>query len=149
MSAQNDVGFARAFFGDAGIVLLLLNDVRHRSVARIFGVSRDDSNLVTVLAIGTAAVAAHGTAARVRRVRPSGADSAIGGAVLRETALGIAGEPSRAMPFFGTLVLLALVGRSSRPALRGALRSTRGSVRRVATAPYRLRAFARGRHAGP
>ena len=151
MSANNNVGFARLFFGDAAIVLLLLNNVRHRMVARVFGVSREDSNVVTVVAIGSAAVAVHATATRVRRSirrHPSLPDTAIGAAVLRGTALGIAGEPSRAVPAFGGLVALALLGRSSRPALRGAFRTTRGSVRGVATAPYRLRAFARGRYAG-
>ena len=151
MSAKSNVGFARLFFGDAAIVFLLLNEVRHRSVARVFGVSRDDSNLVTVLAIGSAAVAVHGTAARVRSIRryPSGADSVIGAAVLREAALGIAGAPSRAVPAAGALVALALVGTSSRPMLRSALRTTRGSVLGVVTAPQKLRAFARGRYAGP
>jgi hypothetical protein len=151
MSTQSNVGFARLFFGDAAIVFLLLNNVRHRMVARVFGTSRDDSNLVTVLALGSAAVAVHGTAARLRTIprHPSGTDSVIGAAVLREAALGIAGAPTRAVPAAGALVALALVGRSSRPVLRGALRTTRGSVRSVMTAPLRLRAFARGRYAGP
>jgi hypothetical protein len=150
VSAKSNVGFARLFFGDAAIVFLLLNDVRHRTISRVFGVSRDDSNLVTVLAVGSAAVAVHGTASRVRAIRryPSGSDSVIGAAVLREAALGIAGEPSRAVPAAGALVALALVGRSSRPVLRGAFRTTRGSVLGVVTAPQRLRAFARGRYAG-
>jgi hypothetical protein len=150
VSGNSNPGFARLFFGDAGIVLLLLNNARHRLVARLYGVSRDDSNLVTVVAIGSAAVAVHGTAARVRSIRryPSGPDTAIGAAVLRETALGIAGEPSRTVPFFGALVTFALVGTSCRPALRGVVRTTRGSVLRVITAPQRLRAFARDRYGG-
>jgi hypothetical protein len=151
VSANANVGFARLFFGDAAIVFMLLNDVRHRSVERVFGVSRDDSNLVTVLVIGSAAVAVHGTAARVWSIRryASGADSVIGAAVLREAALGIAGAPSRAVPAAGALIGLALVGKSSHPMLRGVLRTTRESVRSVVTAPLRLRAFARGRYAGP
>lgn len=149
MSAQSNVGFARLFFGDAAIVVLLLNDVRHRIIARVFGTSRDDSNLVTVVAVGSAAVAVHASAARVRSIRryPSGPDSAIGAAVLREAVLGIAGAPARAVPAAGALVAFAIVGRSSVPLLRGALRTTRVSVRGVVTAPLRLRAFARGRYA--
>jgi hypothetical protein len=149
MSANSNVGFARLFFGDAAIVFMLLNDVRHRTVARVFGVSRDDSNLVTVLAIGSAAVAVHGTATRVRAMRPhpSGSDSMIGTAVMREAALGIAGAPSRAVPAAGALLALALVGKSSRPVLQGVFRTTRRSVLDVVTAPQRLRAFARGRYA--
>jgi hypothetical protein len=148
VSAKSNVGFARLFFGDAAIVLLVLNEVRHRIVARVFGVSRDDSNLATVLAIGSAAVAVHSTAARLRRIRahPSASDSAIGAVVLREAALGIAGEPSRTVPFFGGLVALALMGRSARPMLGRTLRTTRGSVVGVATAPQRLRGFARDRY---
>ena len=150
MSAQSNVGFARLFFGDAAIVFMLLNDARHRTVTRVFGVSRDDSNLVTVLAIGSAAVAVQGTAAPVRAIRryPSGADGLIGAALVREAALGIAGEPSRAVPAAGALLTLALAGKSSRPMLRRVLRTTRRSVRDVVAAPHRLRAFARGRYDG-
>jgi hypothetical protein len=148
VSTQSNVGFARLFFGDAAIVFLLLNDVRHRMVTRMFGTSRNDSNVVTVLALGSAAVAVHGTAARLRAIprRPSGAESVMGAAVLREAALGIAGAPSRAVPAAGALVAFALVGRSAGPAVRGALRTTQESVRSVATAPLRLRAFAQGRY---
>jgi hypothetical protein len=146
MSTNGNVGFARLFFGDAAIVFMLLNNARHRTVTRVFGVSRDDSNLVTVLVIGSAAVAVHGTAARVRAIRPSRSDSLVGAAVLREAALGIAGEPSRAVPAAGALLALALVGKSSRPILRGVVRTTRESVQNVMTAPLKLRAFARGRY---
>jgi hypothetical protein len=150
VSGNSNPGFARLFFGDAGIALLLLNDARHRSVERVFGVSRDDSNLVTALAIGSAAVAVGGTVSRVRSIRlfPSVSDGAMGAAMLRGTALGIAGEPSRAVPFFGGLVALALVGTSARPVVRGVIHSARGSVRGVITAPLRLRAFARDRYGG-
>jgi len=149
MSTQSNVGFARLFFGDAAIVFLLLNDARHRTVTRMFGTSRGDSNLVTVVALGSAAVAVHGTATRLRSIRlyPSRANSAIGAAVLREAALGIAGEPSRAVPAAGALVAFALAGGSSRPMVRRALRTTRGAVHDVVTAPLRLRAFAQGRYA--
>jgi hypothetical protein len=149
VSTKTNVGFARLFFGDAAIVFLLLNDARHRTVARVFGTSRGDSNVVTVLALGSAAVAVHGAAARLRTIprHPSGADSALGAAVLREATLGIAGAPARAVPAAGALLGLALVGRSSRPLVRRVVRTTRGSVRSAVTAPLRLRAFARGRYA--
>jgi hypothetical protein len=150
MSANANVGFARLFFGDAAIVFMLLNDARHKTVARVFGVSRDDSNLITIVAIGSAAVAVHATAERLSSVRryPSRSDGMIGAAVFREAALGIAGEPSRAVPAAGALLALALVGKSSRPLVRRTLRTTRESVQSVMTAPLRLRAFARGRYAG-
>jgi hypothetical protein len=149
VNAKTNVGFARLFFGDAAIVFLLLNDARHRTVARVFGTSRKDSNLVTVVAVGSAAVAVHATATRLRSIRlyPSRTNSAIGAAVLREAALGIAGEPSRAVPAAGALVAFALAGGSSRPALRRVVRSTRRAVHDVVSAPLRLRAFAQGRYA--
>ena len=148
MSANSNVGFARLFFGEAAIGFMLLNEARHRTVTRVFGVSREDSNLVTVLAIGSAAVAVHGTAARVGAMRPhpSRSDGLIGASVLREAALGIAGEPSRAVPAAGALIGLALVGKSSRPMLRRTVRTTRESVRSVMKAPLTLRAFAQGRY---
>ena len=152
MSANSNVGFARLFFGDAAIVLLLLNNVRHRMVARVFGVSREDSNLVTVVAIGSAAVATHVTATRVRRSiqrHPSLPDTAIGAAVLRGTALGIAGEPSRAVPAFGGLVALALLGRSSRPRAARSIpdhagvgsRRRNGAVQAAGLRPRTIRGF--------
>src|SRR3954453_16907250 len=79
VSTKTNVGFARLFFGDAAIVFLLLNDARHRTVTRGFGTSRGDSNVVTGLALGSAAVAVHGAAARLRTIprHPSAANSAL------------------------------------------------------------------------
>jgi hypothetical protein len=55
-------------------------------------------------------------ASRLRRIRPSGADTAIGGAVLHSALRGIAGAPSQKIPAAGVVVGLALLVRGLRSA---------------------------------
>src|SRR3954447_9002962 len=58
MSGNGTPGPGRLIFGDATIVFLLLNEVRHRVMARLFGVSRKDSNIVTAVAVAVTAAGA-------------------------------------------------------------------------------------------
>jgi hypothetical protein len=61
------------------------------------------------------------------RLRVSGTDAALGAIALRDAALGVAGPSSRAVPGFGTLVALAILGGLAAPGLR---RLDSGSSRR-------------------
>jgi hypothetical protein len=133
LNGDKHLGAVRLRLHGAIIAFLLLNEARHRIVERVFGVSREDSNTVTVVAIGSLAEGLHGSAARVLgvRPRPSIADAAIGAAALKETAHGVAGDWSRNTPFFGALIALAVLERSFGPMLRGSLRGVRGSFRVV------------------
>lgn len=46
-------GGASLLFSDTRIALLMLNEARYRVVARLFGVTRDQSFLVAIIALGT------------------------------------------------------------------------------------------------
>jgi hypothetical protein len=133
-------------FGDATIVFLLLNEIRHRIVARLFGASRKDSNIVTGVAVALTAAGAHTAAVRMRGMakRPSGADTAIGAVVLKEAAHGVAGDWSKGTPLFATLITFVVLERSFGPALRGALRSVRMSLHGIGASWRRVRAVLEG-----
>jgi hypothetical protein len=136
-------GAARLLVGDAGIAFLLLNELRHRIVVRVFGVSRKDSNLVTVAAVGLMAGGLASGAARVRgmRMRPSALEAAAGAVALKETAHGIAGGWSRSTPFFAGLIAVVVVEKSFGPALRGSFRGVREMARGVRGSVRRARAL--------
>jgi len=72
------------------VALLLMTEARHRAAARLFGASRDDSFLLTVIAFGALAGAMSTTAATVRS-SPSVGDMVMGAAVVKSTVHGIAG----------------------------------------------------------
>jgi ABC-type uncharacterized transport system permease subunit len=132
MTVEN-LGPAGQVSGNTTLVFLLLNEVRHRILARLFGVSRRDSNLMTMFAIGSLAGVVGAVAARLRPSRPRASigGSAIGAAVFEETAHGIAGESSRSAPLFSALILLVLLEKSFGPTLRASMRGVRGSLRGV------------------
>jgi hypothetical protein len=144
MDAVDQPSGVRLMAGDATVILLVLNDIRRRVLSRLFGVSEDQAMLITLIALGLAARTTRQQASRVPRPSgPSGADAAIGSAILREGVFRIAGEGSRNKPFFASLLAFALVAKYH-PVLRGArlsLREVRASSRKVFTS-------ARGRY-GP
>jgi len=113
----------RAILSDARIGLRVLNWGRYRALTGMFGVSRDQVNLVTfVLALG-AANATYDAARRiVRHPWPlSGVDTAIAGSLIRESGFAIAGPRAREMKFFWGLVAVAGVGGVAAPGMRRGL----------------------------
>jgi hypothetical protein len=132
--------------GDAIMGLLLLNDVRHRVLTRVFGVSREQSNVMTVVAVGLVSEGLHSRAAKVRGARPhlSIADSAIGAMSLKEAAHGVAGPWSRSVPFFGALIAFAALARSFGPMVRGSFHGARQAVRGAGTWTRRVLTFLGG-----
>ncbi len=104
-SSLKHVSPERLLVGDAIILFRILSEARHRVVARVFGVGRQDSTLVTLIVIGAFARALHRIAAapgrQVRKVRSSPTavgDAMIGTAAIKETIDSIAGHPSRTRP---------------------------------------------------
>ena len=146
MNGNQPLGPARLLLGDAMLVFLILNEVRHRSVARLFGVSRKDSNLTSVFAIASlvGVVAAAGARVRAIHVRPTSAETPMGIAVAKEAVHGIAGEWSRVTPSFAGLVGLVVLERSFGPSLRAAARALRGALRDVARSLRSLRGLLEG-----
>lgn len=128
-SGLEDYGGARLLFSDLRVALLLLDEARCAVVARLFGIPKDQSVLVSIIAVGALAQAAHDKAARVLRVEagPTFPDLMIGTSVLRESAHWMAGDLYRDTPIFGTLVAIAFLGTSLRPVLRGALRGVKAA----------------------
>lgn len=132
-SGDQDSGGVRLLIGDVSIACLLLNDARYRAVARLFGVTRDQSFVVTVVGIGTLVVALHDKAARMRPAPgvPSIGDTVIVAGVLRASAHGIAGAWFRDTPGFSSLIAIALLGSLARPVLRVSFRDVRASSHRA------------------
>jgi hypothetical protein len=130
-------------FGDGIIGFLLLNEIRHRMVAGLFGVSREDANPVTVVAIGSLAEGVHGGAVRVlgAAALPSVAAATLGAAAIKETALSVAGDWSRTMPRFGALLVFAVLAKSLGPLLRATFYGVRGSLQRLTTGSRRFLAL--------
>jgi hypothetical protein len=127
-------------FGDGIIALLLMNEIRHRIVARLFGVSREDANPVTAVAIGSLAEGVHGGAARVlgAAALPSVAAATLGAVVIKETAHSVAGDWSRTMPRFGALLVFAVVAKSFGPLLRATIHGVRESLHAFRSARRRF-----------
>jgi hypothetical protein len=130
---DQDSGGARLLINDVSVAYLLLNDARYRAVARLFGVTKDKSLLVTVVGIGTLAVALHDKAARMRPApsAPSLGDTVIAAGVLRASARGIAGAWVKDTPGFNSLIAIALLGSLARPVLRVSFRDMRASSHRA------------------
>jgi hypothetical protein len=125
------VSAERAFLSDAGVALAVLNWARYRVVMRIFGVPREQVNLLTfVLALG----AADTTYSAVQRIRhpwhPSRLDTAIAGSLIREGAFALAGPKAREVKLFCSLVALAAIG-SATHGLRRALHKIHVAEQRV------------------
>jgi hypothetical protein len=128
-------GGARLVSGDAIIAFRLLDEARGRGAARLFGVPKDKSLLVTVIAIGTLTGAVHGSATRaLRRARPSVARGALGAAVLRETLQAIAGGRSTTTPVAAPLIAFAVLATSFRPLLGGSFRAAKAETARARAA---------------
>ncbi len=141
---------ARLFVGDALIALRLLDEARHRIMSLVFGMSREDSNLMTLFVIGAVvralqrSAAAPGTQVRKARSSPTAlGDTMIGAAAAKETVNSIAGHPARDTPFAAALIALAMTVYAFRAATKRLLRAVRPALRHVAAAEHRVRAVMR------
>src|ERR1700748_3018923 len=118
MATPVEFGARRLFLADARLAALVLNHARYLALRRVFGVSRDQANVLTaVLALGTADAAYLAARRVVRAPRALTPTQAGAGALLfREAVLGVSGPESRAVPLFAACVTIALVGRRAVPA---------------------------------
>jgi hypothetical protein len=141
------VSAERAFISDAGVALAMLNWARYRVMMSVFGVPREQVNLLTfVLALG----AADTTYAAVQRIRhpwhPSRVDTAIAGSLIREGAFALAGPRAREVKWFWPLVVLAGIG-SVTPGLRRVLHRINVAQKRVGE--ERMRSWGAAQRAAP
>jgi hypothetical protein len=125
-------GGGRALARDMRLALLLGNEMRHRALARVFGTSREQANLITFLAALTLMQAASD---RWRRMvsgphAPSLGDDVLATASLRELLSGVAGLPSNESSQLGTLLALVFLGGLGGPSIARSVRGVRaGSAR--------------------
>ena len=126
-------GTGMLFLADARLAFALLNSARHAVLRSMFGMSREQANIVTVVGALVVADAATETARRVVRtpLRVSSADVLLGGFALREGVFGVTGPPSRDVGLFGTLVTGAMVASLAIPGLRRAAHTIRAAEREI------------------
>ena len=139
---RSDFGAGELFLADSRLAFIVLNEVRYRTLRRVFGVSREQANLLT---FALAFVGFHGAVNVAGRVvqaplHISGADLAIGGFVGREGAIGVAGPNAAAVSPFATLMTIGILGGLAFPALRR-------TARRMRAAEQRLRSLREGQYA--
>ena len=131
--ALKDVAGASLLVSDVRVALLLVDEARHRAVERLFGVSREQSWQVTVIALVLLASAAHDKSDQVLKGPggPTRSDVVLGAAGLRELFTWIPGQTSRDTPLVGSLVMVALVGVLVGPGVSRAAHGIRSSSHRA------------------
>src|SRR3954452_11920704 len=141
-------GAARAFVSDARLATTAANQLRLLALRRMFGTSRAEANALTfVLALTAADASLRGARGVSRAAVPSRADSAIGGFLIRNPALGVAGPAARDFPFAGSLLAAAMIGGIALPELKRAGVRLRAAEHRVRE--QRIRFYDLARSARP
>ena len=126
-----EAGGAPLLTNDLRAAFLLLNDARYRTLERLFGVGENEANLLTaVIALMVADKAGQRLAAMAW---PGLGDVALGLSGARALVEDVAGPSARETPLLASLVTLAVLGASARPAAVW-------SSRTVKVASHRLRA---------
>jgi hypothetical protein len=118
---------------DARTAFILINHVRHRALERLFGISPDQANAVTVIGLVLLAETAHDKVGRFLKAQaaPTPGDGLFIAGAVRELLGTIAGPTVRDSAGVSTLVALALVGTGARPAAVKSLHALRSSSHRV------------------
>jgi hypothetical protein len=131
--ALKDVAGARLLVSDVRVALLPVDEARHRVVERLFGISREQSWQVTLIALVLLASAAHDKSDQVLKGPdgPTRSDVVLGAAGLRELPTWISGQSSRDTPLVGSLVMVVLVGALVRPGVSRAAHGIRTSSHRA------------------
>jgi hypothetical protein len=139
MEASAGFGTSQLFLTDARLARAVLNHLRYQALNRVFGASRDQANVLTVVLLLGAADGAYEAARRIIGMRVSGSDAALGAFALRDAALGVAGPSAREVPRFGTLVAFAMLGGLAAPGLRRTAQRMRAAEQRLRAAEEQVR----------
>ena len=126
-------GGARLLASDLRLAAILINEARYRSLDRLFGCSKDQANLLTlVVALGLAEAVQDGWL-RVanRRMTPSRGDALLGMASVRELMLSVVGPSLRDKPYLGALITAAFVARATGPPVMRSIRAIRTGSQRL------------------
>lgn len=126
-------GGAGVLAGDLEIGFVLINEARYRAMARLFGATREQTNLITAVAALALAEAMRGTLRRWMSgpMTPTMADDMLGVAMLRELLASAAGPTVRETPQLGTLLMLAFAGRALGPTVIRSIRGMRHQSQRL------------------
>jgi hypothetical protein len=129
-----DVTGANLLLSDLRVGYLLLNELRYRSMARVFGLSRSQANLATLVALLTLAEAAGDRAGSYLRApgAPSALSASVGAAGVRSVLSSVAGAPSSDVPGAGALLAIAVLGGTAAPTVIRSLRGVRTESHRLA-----------------
>jgi hypothetical protein len=119
--------------GDIGTTLVLIGCGRRFVIQQLFGTPESQDNLVTLVGLSLLVHAIHEKAHRVHAVSAKrlSADWILGAASAREALYGLAGPGLRGTPWLGTLLLLAVAGKTAPRALFSGARGVRTSLRRM------------------
>ncbi len=124
-----EVSGARLLASDIRVAHLLVNDARYHAIQAVFGVRRDQVNLVTLIA---AMALAESVQKKIEQLRtPTRSDAILGIGFVDALGTCIAGPASGTTPLFGLLVGTVLVGSVGVRALRRSAHGIKASSREV------------------
>jgi hypothetical protein len=131
---RSDFRAGRLFLADSRLALGALNYGRYQALNRVFGVQREQANLLTfvlLLTAGPPAVAGLWRAVRAPLAMATGVNAGVGAFTLREATRGVAGPAASEVPQVEALLALAVAGGVAIPQLRRAFRGVRSAEHRV------------------
>jgi hypothetical protein len=126
---------ANLLLSDLRVAYLLLNELRYRSVGRVFGLSRDQANVLTAVILLMLAQAVHDNTVRLLGApgAPSAHGTLLSAAGVSGALSSVAGAPASAVPGAGALLGIAVLGAAMVPAARS-LHALRTESHRLTTA---------------
>lgn len=118
---------------DAELAFVLINEARYRALNRVFGCTREQSNVITwVLLLTLAQDLSHGwQIIKSGPPIPPAVDELFGVVCVREALSSAAGPEVRDTPQLGNLLLAAVVLGSATPVLIRSVRAARAASHRV------------------
>jgi hypothetical protein len=131
---RSDFGGGRLFLADSRLALGALNYCRYQGLNRVFGVQREQANLLTFVLLagaGVPAVVGLWRAVRAPLAMATGANAGVGAFALRQATRGVVGPGASEVPQVEALLALAVAGGVAIPQLRRAFRGVRKAEHRV------------------
>lgn len=132
-SLAEQFGGGRLLLSDLRTALLLLNHARHLALRRVFGLSKEEDNLLTLIILLLAANEVHDRATRLFKfsVAPTGGDWLLATGCVEELVNRVAGPAVRQTPQLGMLLTMAVAVGRARPALTRSIHFIGGTSHRM------------------
>jgi hypothetical protein len=129
----DELAGSRRLLSDMRTTFLLVDEARHRTIARLFAIPKDQENLLTLVVALMLAEAASEKLNRFRSMPgvPSLGDGLLGLGSLREVLCGVAGPASRETPTTAILLMGAVLAGGAGPAVVKSLHGLRSSSHRA------------------